>query len=188
MEQLSTSEVQVEIIHRGVGAVNESDVMLALTAGAVVMGFRVRPDGGARQAASREGIEIQTYDIIYEAVDNVRAALEGLLAPERKERVVGAAEVRVVFKIRGVGTIAGSYVVDGSIRRGALARVIRDGVVVYDGEIGSLKRFKDDAREVKEGYECGIGIANFNDVKTDDIIETYDVEEVARTLAEAEAV
>ena len=188
MEQLSTSEVQVEIIHRGVGAVNESDVMLALTAGAVVMGFRVRPDGGARQAASREGIEIQTYDIIYEAVDNVRAALEGLLAPERKESVVGAAEVRVVFKIRGVGTIAGSYVVDGSVRRGALARVIRDGVVVYDGEIGSLKRFKDDAREVKEGFECGIGIANFNDLKTDDIVETYDVEEVARTLAEAEAV
>ncbi len=188
MEQLSTSEVQVEIIHRGVGAVNESDVMLALTAGAVVIGFRVRPDGGARQAASREGIEIQTYDIIYEAVDNVRAALEGLLAPERKEQVVGAAEVRVVFKIRGVGTIAGSHVVDGSIRRGAPARVIRDGVVVYDGEIGSLKRFKDDAREVKEGYECGIGIANFNDLKTDDIIETYHVEEVARTLADAEAV
>ncbi len=188
MEQLSTSEVQVEIIHRGVGAVNESDVMLALAAGAVVIGFRVRPDGGARQAASREGIEIQTYDIIYEAVDNVRAALEGLLVPERKEQVVGAAEVRVVFKIRGVGTIAGSYVVEGAIRRGALARVIRDGVVVYDGEIGSLKRFKDDAREVKEGYECGIGIANFNDVKTDDIVETYDVEEVARTLASAEAV
>ena len=188
MEQLSTSEVQVEVIHRGVGAVNESDVMLALTAGAVVVGFRVRPDGGARQAAARERIEIQTYDIIYEAVDNVRAALEGLLAPERKEKVVGAAEVRVVFRIRGVGTIAGSYVVDGYIRRGALARVIRDGVVVYDGEIGSLKRFKDDAREVKEGYECGIGISSFNDLKTDDLIETYQVEEVARTLADAEAV
>ena len=188
MEQLSTSEVQVEIIHRGVGAVNESDVMLALASGAVVIGFRVRPDGGARQASSREKIEIQTYDIIYEAVDNVRAALEGLLAPERKEKVVGAAEVRVVFKIRGVGTIAGSYVVEGSIRRGAMARVIRDGVVVYDGEIGSLKRFKDDAREVKEGYECGVGIANFNDLKTDDIVETYQVEEVARTLAGAEAV
>lgn len=186
MEQLSTAEVQVEIIHRGVGAVNESDVMLALTAGAVVVGFRVRPDAGARQAASRESIEIQTYDIIYEAVDNVRAALEGLLAPERREKVVGSAEVRVVFKIRGIGTIAGSYVLEGAIRRGALARVIRDGVVVYDGQVGSLKRFKDDAREVKEGYECGIGIANFNDVKTGDIVETYDVEEVARTLADAE--
>ena len=186
MEQLSTSEAQVEIIHRGVGAVNESDVMLALAASAVVVGFRVRPDGGARRAASREGIEIQTYDIIYEAVDNVRAALEGLLAPERREKVVGAAEVRVIFRIRGVGTIAGSYVVDGSIRRGAPARVVRDGVVVYDGEIGSLKRFKDDAREVKEGFECGIGIANFNDLKPEDIIEIYDVEEVARTLADAE--
>ena len=185
MEQLSTSEVQVEIIHRGVGAVNESDVMLALTAGAVIIGFRVRPDGGARQASARESIEIQTYDIIYEAVDNVRAALEGLLAPERKEQVMGAAEVRVVFKIRGMGTIAGSYVVEGAIRRGALARVIRDGVVAYDGEIGSLKRFKDDAREVKEGFECGIGVARFNDVKVGDIIETYSVEEIARTLADA---
>lgn len=186
MEQLSTSEVQVEIIHRGVGVVNESDVMLALTAGAVIIGFRVRPDAGARQAASRESIEIQTYDIIYEAVDNVRAALEGLLAPERREKIDGSAEVREVFKIRGIGTIAGSYILEGVIRRGALARVIRDGVVVYDGEVGSLKRFKDDAKEVKEGFECGIGIANFNDIKTDDIIETYTVEEVARTLADAE--
>ena len=182
MEQLSTSEVRVEIIHRGVGAVNESDVMLALTANAVVIGFRVRPDAGARQAASREAIEIQTFDIIYEAVDNVRAALEGLLAPERREQVVGAAEVRMVFKIRGVGTIAGSYVVDGQIQRGAHARVIREGVVVYDGEVGSLKRFKDDVKEVRDGFECGIGIANFNDLKTGDIVETYSVEVVARTL------
>ena len=186
MEQLSTSEVQVEIIHRGVGVVNESDVMLALTAGAVIVGFRVRPDAGARQAASRESIEIQTYDIIYEAVDNVRAALEGLLAPERREKVDGSAEVRAIFRIRGTGTIAGSYVLEGFIRRGALARVVRDGVVVYDGEVGSLKRFKDDTREVKEGFECGIGIANFNDIKTGDIVETYAVEEIARTLADAE--
>ncbi|MDE2795382.1 MAG: translation initiation factor IF-2 [Gemmatimonadota bacterium] len=186
LEQLSAKEVQVEIIHRGVGAVNESDVMLALTAGAVVIGFRVRPDAGARQASARESVDIQTYDVIYEAVDDVRAALEGLLAPERRESVTGAAEARVIFKIRGVGTIAGSYVVDGMIRRGALARVIRDGVVIYDGEIGSLKRFKDDAREVKEGFECGIGIGNFNDVKAGDIIETYQVQEVARTLASAE--
>ena len=186
MEQLSTSEVQVEIIHRGVGVVNESDVMLALTAGAVIVGFRVRPDAGARQAASRESIEIQTYDIIYEAVDNVRAALEGLLAPERREKVDGSAEVRAIFRIRGTGTIAGSYVLEGVIRRGALARVVRDGVVVYDGEVGSLKRFKDDTREVKEGFECGIGIANFNDIKTGDIVETYAVEEIARTLADAE--
>ena len=186
LEQLSATEVQVEIIHRGVGAVNESDVMLALTAGAVVIGFRVRPDAGARQASAREAVDIQTYDVIYEAVDDVRAALEGLLAPERRESVTGAAEARVIFKIRGVGTIAGSYVVDGSIRRGAPARVIRDGVVIYDGEVGSLKRFKDDAREVKDGFECGIGIANFNDVKAGDVIETYQVQEVARTLASAE--
>ncbi len=186
LEQLSAKEVQVEIVHRGVGAVNESDVMLALTAGAVVIGFRVRPDAGARQASSREAVDIQTYDVIYEAVDDVRAALEGLLAPERRESVTGAAEARVIFKIRGTGTIAGSYVVDGMIQRGANARVIRDGVVIYDGEIGSLKRFKDDAREVKEGFECGIGISNFNDVKSGDIIETYQVQEVARTLASAE--
>ena len=186
LEQLSAKEVQVEIIHRGVGAVNESDVMLALTAGAVIIGFRVRPDAGARQASGREAVEIQTYDVIYEAVDDVRAALEGLLAPERRESVTGAAEARVIFRIRGVGTIAGSYVVDGAIRRGAAARVIREGVVIYDGEIGSLKRFKDDAREVKEGFECGIGIANFNDVKAGDIIETYQVQEIARTLASVE--
>ncbi len=185
MEQLSTSEVRVEIIHRGVGAVNESDVMLALTAGAVVVGFRVRPDTGARQTATRESIEIQTFDIIYEAVEHVRAALEGLLAPERREQVMGAAEVRVVFKIRGVGAIAGSYVVDGHIQRGAQARVIRDGVVVYDGEVASLKRFKDDVKEVRDGFECGIGISNFNDLKSGDLVETYSVEEVARTLAGA---
>ena len=183
MEQLSTSEVRVEIIHRGVGAINESDVMLALTAGAVVIGFRVRPDAGARQASAREAIEIQIFDIIYEAVDSVRAALEGLLAPERREKIIGAAEVRVVFKIRGVGTIAGSYVVDGQIQRGVQARVIRDGVIAYEGEVASLRRFKDDVREVRDGFECGIGISNFNDLKTGDIIETYSVEEVARTLA-----
>ena len=186
LEQLSAKEVQVEIIHRGVGAVNESDVMLALTAGAVVVGFRVRADAGARQASARETVDIQTYDVIYEAVDDVRAALEGLLAPERRESVTGAAEARVIFKIRGTGTIAGSYVVDGMIQRGAKARVVRDGVVIYDGEVGSLKRFKDDAKEVKEGFECGIGISNFNDVKAGDVIETYQVQEFARTLASAE--
>ena len=166
--------------------VNESDIMLALTAGAVVIGFRVRPDAGARQTSSREAVDIQVYDVIYEAVDDVRAALEGLLAPERRESVLGAAEARVIFKIRGVGTIAGSYVMDGIIQRGAKARVIRDGVVTYDGEIGSLRRFKEDTREVKEGFECGIGIANFNDLKAGDVVETYQVQEFARTLAGAE--
>ena len=185
LEQLSTDEVRVEIVHRGVGAVNESDVMLALTAGAVIIGFRVRPDTGSRQSAARKKVDIRIYEIIYEAVDDVKNALEGLLAPERRESVVGAAEIRVVFKIKGVGTIAGSFVTDGVMRRSGQARVIRDGGVVYEGEVSSLKRFKDDVREVKEGFECGIGIANFNDVKVGDVIETYRVEEFARTLAVA---
>ncbi len=182
MERLSTSEVRVEIIHRGVGAINESDVMLAVTSEAIVIGFRVRPDMGAREAARRESVEIQIFDVIYEVVDNVRAALEGLLSPERRERIVGVAEVREIFRIRGVGTIAGSYVAEGRIQRGGQARVIRDGIVVYDGEIGSLRRFKEDVREVRDGFECGIGIANFNDLKVGDQVELYSVEEIARTL------
>ncbi len=187
LERLSTEEVQVEIVHRGVGAVNESDVNLALAAQAVIIGFRVRPDAGARQVSVRESVEIQVHDVIYEAVDEVRRALEGMLSPERRESVLGVAEARVVFKIRGVGAIAGSYVTSGAIQRGARARVVRDGVVVYESEVGSLRRFKDDAREVKEGFECGIGIANFNDVKVGDVVETYRIEEFARTLSGAEA-
>ena len=182
---LSTDEVRVEIVHRGVGAVNESDVMLALASGAVIIGFRVRPDTGSRQSAAREKVDIRIYDVIYEAVDDVKAALEGLLAPERRESVVGAAEVRVIFKIKGVGTIGGSYVTEGVMRRSGRARLVRDGIVVYEGEVSSLKRFKEDVREVREGFECGIGIANFNDLKVGDVIETYRVEEVARTLATA---
>jgi len=187
LEQLATDEVKVEIVHRGVGAINESDVMLAVASGAVILGFRVRPDTGSRHSADREKVDIRTYDIIYEAVDDVRLALEGMLAPERKESVTGTAEARVIFKIKGTGTIAGSYVTDGVLTRNDRARIVRNGVVVYEGEIGSLKRFKDDAREVKEGFECGVGIANFNDVKVGDIIETYQIEEVARTLAAAGA-
>ena len=183
MEQLSSAEVRVEIIHRGVGAINESDVMLAVTAEAIVIGFRVRPDIGAREAARREAVEIQTFDVIYEVVDNVRAALEGLLSPERREQIVGVAEVREIFRIRRVGVIAGSYVAEGRVERGSQARVIREGVVVYDSEVSSLRRFKEDVREVRDGFECGIGIANFNDLKVGDQIEVYSVEEVARTLA-----
>ncbi|MFP3948039.1 MAG: EF-Tu/IF-2/RF-3 family GTPase, partial [Longimicrobiales bacterium] len=180
---LSTEEVQVEIIHRGVGAVNESDVLLAQTAGAVIVGFRVRPDSNARQLAERSDVDIQSFDVIYEAVDQVRAALEGMLAPEVREEVIGSAEVRETFRISGVGTVAGCYVTDGRIERNGQVRLVRDGIVVYNGEIDSLKRFKDDVREVREGYECGLGIANFNDVKVGDVIECYKVEEVARTLA-----
>ena len=149
------------------------------------MGLGIRPDANARNLAERDGVDIQVFDIIYEAVDQVRAALEGMLAPERREKIVGGAEVREIFKIVKVGTIAGSYVTEGVINRKANARLIRDGIVVYDGEFSSLKRFKDDAKEVREGFECGIGIANFNDVKVGDVIECYEVEEVARTLADA---
>ena len=187
LEQLGTSEVQVEIIHRGVGAINESDILLAETAGAVIIGFRVRPDSGARQLAEQSGVDVQTYDVIYNAVDDIRSALEGMLSPEQKETVLGSAEVRETFRITRVGMIAGCYVTDGIIERKARGRVVRNGIVVYDGEFSSLKRFKDDVKEVREGFECGIGIANFNDVKVGDVIECFRVEEVARTLAASAA-
>ncbi len=183
LEQLGTNEVQVDIVHRGVGAVNESDVLLAQTAGAVIIGLGVRPQTPARQSAEREGVDIRVYDVIYEAVDQVRAALEGMLAPERRETVEGTAEVRETFKITKLGTIAGCYVSEGRMDRKGHARVIRDGIVAYDSEVSSLKRFKDDVKEVREGFECGIGIKNFNDVKVGDLIECYTVEEVARTLS-----
>ena len=185
LEQLGTDEVKVEIVHRAVGAINESDVLLAQTAGAVIIGLGVRPQTTARLEAEREDVDIRIYDIIYEAVAEVTAALEGLLAPERRESIEGTAEVREIFRVSKVGTIAGSYVIEGRIDRKGEGRVIRDGIVVYDGEISSLKRFKDDVKEVRESFECGIGIANFNDIKVGDIIECYTVEEVARTLAGA---
>ena len=159
--------------------------MLAGTSGSVVLGFRVRPNTNARKNAEREGVELRVYDVIYEGVDEIRAVLEGMLAPERREHITGAAEVREVFKIRKVGTIAGSEVVDGIVDRKSHVRLIRDGIVVYEGDLSSLKRFKDDVKEVREGLECGIGIANFNDIKVGDVIEAYTVEEVARTLAAA---
>ena len=182
LAQLSTSEVKVEVVHRGVGAITESDVLLAKASGAIILGFHVRPDSNARAAAERERVEIRTYRIIYEAVDEVKAAMEGLLAPEKREVVLGEAEVRQLFKIAKVGTIAGSFVRSGVIPRTARVRVIRDGVEVYDGALSSLKRFKDDVREVREGFECGIGVENFNDLKVGDLIEAYRVEEVARSL------
>ena len=182
LQQLSTTEVKVEVVHRGVGAITESDVLLAKASGAIIIGFHVRPDSNARAAAEHERVEIRTYRIIYEAVEEVKAAMEGLLAPEKREVVLGEAEVRQVFKIAKVGTIAGSFVRSGVIPRTARVRVIRDGVEVYDGTLASLKRFKDDVREVRDGFECGIGVENFNDVKTGDLIEAYRVEEIARSL------
>ncbi len=181
--QLSTGEVRVDIVHRGVGSISESDVLLAKASGAIIIGFHVRPDGGARAAAEREGVDVRTYRIIYEAVDDVRNALEGLLKPESKETVLGDAAVLQLFKVSKVGTIAGCQVKSGTILRTAKARVLRDGVQMYEGSLSSLKRFKDDVKEVKEGLECGIGIENFNDLKVGDVIESYRVEEVKRTLA-----
>ena len=182
LAQLSTPEVKVEVVHRGVGAITESDVLLAKASSAIVIGFHVRPDANARSSAERERVEIRTYRIIYEAVEEVRSAMEGLLAPEKKEVILGEAEVRQIFKIAKVGTVAGCFVRSGVIPRTAKVRVIRDGVEVYDGTLASLKRFKDDVREVREGFECGIGIENFNDVKVGDVIEAYKIEEVARSL------
>ncbi|HSQ29401.1 MAG TPA: translation initiation factor IF-2 [Gemmatimonadaceae bacterium] len=179
---LATPEVKVDIVHRGVGAITESDILLAKTAGAIIIGFHVRPDNNARTAAEREGVEIKLYRIIYEAVADVRAAMEGMLRPEEREVVLGEAQVREVFKISRIGTIAGCSVRSGVINRQGRVRVIRDGVEVFDGTIASLKRFKDDVREVREGFECGIGVENFNDIKVGDVIECYRTEEVARTL------
>jgi len=187
LQQLSNEEVQVEVVARAVGAVTESDILLAKASGAVIIGFHVRPDTKARAAADREGVEIKLYRIIYEAVADVRAALEGLLRPEQKEVVYGEAEVRETFKVPKLGVIAGCSVRSGIINRQGRVRVVRDSVEVYDGTIGSLRRFKDDVKEVKEGYECGIGIENFNDLKVGDVIEVYRTEEIARTLQPASA-
>jgi translation initiation factor IF-2 len=182
LAQLSTPEVRVEVVHRGVGAISDSDVLLAKASGAIILGFHVRPDSNARASAEREQVDIRTYRVIYEAVDDIRKGLEGLLTPEERETILGEAEVLQVFKVSKVGTIAGSIVRSGMVQRGAKARVVRDGVTVYTGAFSSLKRFKDDVKEVREGLECGIGIENFNDVKVGDRIEAFLLEQIKRTL------
>ncbi|MEK6611694.1 MAG: translation initiation factor IF-2 [Gemmatimonadota bacterium] len=187
LQQLSNEEVQVEVVQRSVGAVTESDILLAKASGAIIIGFHVRPDIKARSAAEREGVEIKLYKIIYEAVADVKLALEGLLRPEEKETVLGEAEVREVFKVTKVGVIAGCSVRNGVITRQGKVRVVRNGAGIYTGIIGSLRRFKDDVKEVKEGFECGIGVENFNDLKVGDILECYKMETVARTLQPAHA-
>jgi len=180
---LSTGEVRVNIVHAAVGGITESDVNLALASKAVIIGFNARADAAARKLAEHGGVDIRYYNVIYEAVDDVKAALSGLLAPEKKESVLGLVEVRQIFKISKVGTVAGCYVSEGLVRRsGAKVRVLRDNVVIHDGELDSLKRFKDDAREVKAGFECGLSIKNFDDLRIGDQIEVYEVVEVARTL------
>jgi len=185
LAQLSTAEVKVEVVHRGVGAITDSDVLLAKASNAIIIGFHVRPDSNARASAAREHVDIKLYRVIYEAVEEVRAALEGLLKPEEKETILGEAEVRQLFKISGIGVIAGCYVRSGVIQRIAKVRVVRDSSQVYAGALSSLKRFKDDVKEVKDGLECGIGIENYNDLKVGDVIEAFKIEQVARTLEAA---
>jgi translation initiation factor IF-2 len=180
--KLPQEEVRVNIIHGATGAITESDIALAMASNAIVVGFNVRPDANARELADREGVDVRLYRVIYEAIDDIRSALSGMLKPDEQEIELGRAEVRALFRVPRIGVVAGSYVVSGNITRNSRARVVRDGVVVYEGRIGSLRRFKDDVREVAEGFECGISIENFQDVHEGDIIEAYEVREVARQL------
>jgi translation initiation factor IF-2 len=182
MQKLSTDEVKVQVVHAAVGGISESDVNLAATSKAVILGFNTRADAGARKLAEANGIDIRYYNIIYEAVDEVKAALSGMLSPDKKEEILGLVQIRQVFSISKVGNIAGCMVTEGVIKRGAQVRLLRDNVVVWTGELDSLKRFKDDVREVKAGFECGLSLKNYNDIKEGDQLEVFEVKEVARTL------
>ena len=177
LEKLSNEEVRVKVIHGGVGAVSESDVMLANASNAIIVGFNVRPDAVAATLAERDGIDMRMYRIIYDCIEEIEAAIKGMLAPKFRENLLGRAEVRSVFKLSSAGTIAGCYVLDGKVTRNAKIRVVRDGIVITEDEIASLKRFKDDAKEVASGYECGIGLEKFNDIKEGDIFEAFIMEE-----------
>jgi translation initiation factor IF-2 len=177
LTKLSTDKVKVTVLHTSVGGITENDVQLAQASEAVIVGFHVRPDANARRLAESNGVDIRVYQIIYEALDEVKAAMAGLLPPTLKEVVLGQAEVRKTFTIPKAGTVAGCYVTDGLLRRAARCRVVRDGVQVFDGKFGSLKRFKDDVREVQTGFECGIGVDSFNDVKVGDVLEAYEIQE-----------
>ena len=178
LEKLSTDQVRVNVIHGAAGGITESDVNLAAASNAIIIGFNVRPETSARNLAEREGVDIRLYRVIYDAIEEVQKAMEGLLEPKFQEVVLGRAEVRATFKVPGVGTVAGCYVVDGKVARNAQVRLLRDNVVVYEGRIASLKRFKDDVREVQAGYECGIGIERFNDIKEGDVIEAFEMQQV----------
>jgi len=183
VEKLSTDAVKLRVIHSGVGAITETDVMLATASRAIIIGFNIRPEPKASALAEKDGIDIRLYTIIYNAIEDIRAAMEGLLAPTLKERVLGRAEVRQVFTIPKAGVIAGCYVTDGMIQRsGASVRVLRDNVAVYQGKLGSLRRFKDDVKEVQQGYECGMSVENFNDIKVGDILEVFVVDKIATKL------
>ena len=178
--KLSNEEVKVNVIHSAVGGITESDVMLAAASNAIIVGFSVRPDKNALDSAERNGVDIRTHRIIYEIIDEVEAAMKGMLAPTFKEVLLGHAEVRQTIRVPNVGTIAGSYILDGKITRQAQIRIVRDGIVIFEDKISSLRRFKDDVREVNEGYECGVGLDKFNDIKEGDILEAFIMEEVAR--------
>ncbi|MGI8384420.1 translation initiation factor IF-2 [Robertmurraya sp. P23] len=180
LQKIEVEGVNVKIIHTGVGAINESDITLAAASNAIVIGFNVRPDNNAKRAAEAEEVDVRLHRIIYKVIEEIEAAMKGMLDPEFEEKITGQAEVRQTFKVSKVGTIAGSYVTDGKIARGSGIRVIRDGIVVFEGEIDALKRFKDDAKEVSQGYECGITIKNYNDVKEGDVIEAFIMQEVER--------
>jgi translation initiation factor IF-2 len=182
LQKLSTEEVKVNLIHSGVGAITESDINLALASNAVVIGFNTRADATAKKLIGAHGVDVRYYNIIYDAVDEVKAALSGMLAPEKKEAVTGLVEVRQVFHISKIGTVAGCYVLEGVVKRGSMVRILRDNIVVHAGELDSLKRFKDDVREVKAGFECGLSVKSFSDLKVGDQLEAYEVVEVARTL------
>ena len=173
--KLPQDEVRVNLVHSGAGAITEHDVDLAKTAAAIVVGFNVRPNANARELAENEGVDIRLYRVIYDAIDDVKAALSGMLKPEERESILGEAEVRQTFRVPKLGVIAGCYLTRGTIRRNSQVRLIRDGVVVYEGRVGSLRRFKDDVAEVREGFECGIGLENFQDVKEGDVIEAFEV-------------
>ena len=180
LEKISNEEVRVRVIHTGVGAINESDILLASTAGAIIVGFNVRPDAGAQASAQRTAVDMRFYRVIYDAIDEIEAAMKGLLAPKFEEVVIGHAEVRMTYKVSAVGTIAGCMVKDGKVTRDARVRILRDNVVIHEGEIGSLQRFKDQAKEVTAGYECGMSVLKFNDIKEGDIFECFAMQEVKR--------
>ena len=178
LEKLTNEEVRVRVIHSGVGGINESDVMLAEASGAIIVGFNIRPDANAKAHAEKSQVDIRLYRVIYDCLEEIEAAMKGMLAPKFKEVVLGMAEVRQTIKASGVGTIAGCYVKDGKMVRNASIRLIRDNVVILEGTMGSLKRFKDDVKEVAENFECGITIENFNDIKEGDMIEAFEMQEI----------
>ena len=180
LEKISNEEVRVKVIHAGVGAINESDILLASTAGAIIVGFNVRPDAAAQASGQRANVDMRFYRVIYDAIDEIKAAMQGMLAPVYEEVVIGHAEVRMTYKVSAIGTIAGCMVKDGKVSRDAQVRVLRDNIVIHQGEVGSLQRFKDAAKEVTAGYECGMSILNYNDIKEGDIFECFVMEEVKR--------